>query len=108
MVANALAALVAVTLPDGSVRHYDRIVRGDEVARDIGPGLAKAALAVRIDGVLKDLQAPISGNVKLEIVTARDSKPDVLELIRHDAAHVLAEAVQNLLRERPGAISPPR
>ena len=92
MVANALAAPVAVTLPDGSVRRYDRAVRGDEVARDIGPGLAKAALAVRIDGVLKDLKTPISGEVQLEIVTAKDSKPDVLELIRHDAAHVRAKS----------------
>jgi threonyl-tRNA synthetase len=96
MVANALALPIAVTLPDGSVRHYDRPVRGDEIARDIGPGLAKAALAVRIDGALRDLKTPITGDAKLEIVTAKDAKPDVLELIRHDAAHVLAEAVQEL------------
>src|SRR5579864_3020778 len=96
MVAQADVSPVAVTLPDGSVRHYDRPMRGDEIARDIGPGLAKAALAVRVDGNLRDLKTPIAGPVKLEIVTAKDSKPDVLELFRHDAAHILAEAVQEL------------
>ncbi|HUB97380.1 MAG TPA: threonine--tRNA ligase [Stellaceae bacterium] len=87
---------IAVTLPDGSVRRYDRPVGGDEVARDIGPGLAKAALAVRIDGKLRDLKSSIGGDARLEVVTAKDPKPDVLELIRHDAAHVMAEAVQEL------------
>jgi threonyl-tRNA synthetase len=96
MVGQADVSPVAVTLPDGSVRRYDRPMRGDEIARDIGPGLAKAALAIRIDGKLRDLKTPITGAVKLEIVTVKDSKPDVLELFRHDAAHVLAEAVQEL------------
>jgi threonyl-tRNA synthetase len=85
---------VALTLPDGSVRRFERPVTGAELAAAIGPGLAKAALAVKIDGAMKDLSAPIARDAKVAIVTLKD--PDALELIRHDAAHVLAEAVQEL------------
>ncbi len=86
--------MVAITLPDGSVRRYDKPVTGADVAADIGPGLAKAALAVKINGDMKDLLLPITEDVNLAIVTKKD--PDALELMRHDAAHVLAEAVQEL------------
>ncbi len=86
--------MVAITLPDGSVRQYDRPVTGADVAADIGPGLAKAALAVKIDGAMKDLLLPLDTDCKLAIVTRKD--PDALELLRHDAAHVMAEAVQEL------------
>ncbi len=86
--------MVAFTLPDGSIRHYDRPVTGADVAADIGPGLAKAALAVKIDGAMKDLSASIERDCELSIVTRKDS--DALELLRHDAAHVMAEAVQEL------------
>ncbi len=85
---------VAITLPDGSVRTYDGAVTGGQVAADIGPGLAKAALVVKVDGVLRDLSYEITGNAALEIVT-RDGE-DALEVLRHDCAHVLAEAVQEL------------
>jgi threonyl-tRNA synthetase len=85
---------IAITLPDGSVRTYDAPVTGAEIAADIGPGLAKAALAVRIDGAVRDLSLPIERDAKVEIVTRKD--PAALELIRHDAAHVMAEAVQEL------------
>jgi len=81
-------------LPDGSVRTYDGAVTGGQVAADIGPGLAKAALVVKVDGVLRDLSYEITGNAALEIVT-RDGE-DALEVLRHDCAHVLAEAVQEL------------
>ncbi len=67
---------------------------GADIAADIGPGLAKAALAIRVDGVLGDLAAAIESDAEVAIVTARDG--DALELIRHDASHVLAEAVQEL------------
>jgi len=83
-----------ITLPDGSVRAFDKPVSGAELAASIGPGLAKAALAVRIDGEMKDLALPIAKDAKVSIVTGKD--PDALELIRHDAAHVLAQAVQEL------------
>jgi threonyl-tRNA synthetase len=86
--------MVAITLPDGSTRRYDRPISGADVAADIGPGLAKAALAVRVDGVMKDLLAPLEQDCELSIVTGKDS--DALELLRHDAAHVMAEAVQEL------------
>ncbi|MDE0703940.1 MAG: threonine--tRNA ligase, partial [Rhodospirillaceae bacterium] len=85
---------VAITLPDGSVRRFPAPVTGAEVAAAIGPGLAKAALAVRVDGELRDLDRPIEADAAVEIVTLKDDA--ALELIRHDAAHVLAEAVQEL------------
>ena len=96
--------MVAITLPDGSVRRYDKPVTGADVAADIGPGLAKAALAVRINGEMKDLLLPLTEDVNLAIVTKKD--PDALELLRHDAAHVLAEAVQELFPGTQVTIGP--
>jgi threonyl-tRNA synthetase len=84
----------AITLPDGSIRRFDGPVTGTTVAASIGPGLAKAALAMRVDGALQDLSRPIEHDADVVFVTRRD--PDALGLIRHDAAHVLAEAVQSL------------
>src|SRR3954464_7440337 len=84
----------AITLPDGSVRQFDAPVTGTEIAAAIGPGLAKAALAMRVDGATKDLATPIARDVAVRFITRKD--PEALELIRHDAAHVLAEAVQAL------------
>jgi threonyl-tRNA synthetase len=86
---------VTITLPDGSQRSYPRPVTGLTVAESIGPGLAKAALAVKLDGALRDLEREIDEDGKLEIVTAKQTE-DALELLRHDCAHVLAEAVQEL------------
>ena len=96
--------MVAITLPDGSVRTYDKPVTGADVAADIGPGLAKAALAIRINGEMRDLLSPLTDDVNLAIVTKKD--PDALELIRHDAAHVLAEAVQELFPGTQVTIGP--
>ena len=86
---------ISITLPDGSVRKVPRGTTPAEIAAAIGPGLAKAALAARLDGDLVDLSRPINDNAKLALVTARD-EADALELARHDFAHVLAEAVQRL------------
>jgi threonyl-tRNA synthetase len=86
--------MISVTLPDGSRRQFERPLSGAELAAAIGPGLAKAALAIKIDGTLKDLANVIDRDVKVEIVTRQH--PDALELLRHDCAHVLAEAVQEL------------
>ncbi len=83
-----------ITLPDGSQRAYDHPVTVSAVAADIGPGLAKAALAGKLDGELVDLSRTIDHDADLAIVTARDE--EALELIRHDAAHVMAQAVQEL------------
>ena len=84
-----------ITLPDGSVRGFDGPVTVAQVAQSIGPGLARAALAGRVDGRLVDTSYPIEGHAELAIVTARDAD-DALELLRHDAAHVMAQAVQEL------------
>jgi threonyl-tRNA synthetase len=84
----------AITLPDGSVRQFDGPVTGSTVAAAIGPGLARAALAMEVDGALTDLSREISQDARVVFVTRKD--PRALELIRHDAAHVLAEAVQGL------------
>jgi threonyl-tRNA synthetase len=90
----ASADQITITLPDGSTRTHAQGVTGAEVAADIGPGLAKAALAVKVDGEMRDLNRAIEADAQLAIVTIKDD--DALELIRHDAAHVLAEAVQEL------------
>ena len=84
----------AITLPDSSVRQFDAPVTGTTVAEAIGPGLARAALAMKLDGKLVDLSTSIDHDASVVFVTRRD--PDALELIRHDTAHVLAEAVQAL------------
>ncbi len=91
-----------ITLPDGSVREYPGPVTAKKVAEDIGPGLAKAAIGAKIDGVLSDLTAPIDRDCSLALITAIDRKtgqssPDALYLIRHSAAHVMAEAIQRLI-----------
>ncbi|TAK98024.1 MAG: threonine--tRNA ligase [Rhodospirillaceae bacterium] len=96
--------MVAITLPDGSVRSYDGTVTGATVAADIGPGLAKAALAIKVDGALRDLSRPIPNDAKIAIITRKD--PDGLELLRHDAAHVMAEAVQELFPDTQVTIGP--
>jgi threonyl-tRNA synthetase len=84
----------AITLPDGSVRSFDGPVTGTQVAAAIGPGLAKAALAMVVNGAMQDLGRTIEADAGLRFITRKD--PEALELIRHDAAHVLAEAVQAL------------
>jgi threonyl-tRNA synthetase len=87
-------APIAITLPDGKVRGFAGPVTGAEIAAAIGPGLAKAALAMKVDGALKDLAARVDRDARVAIVT-RDS-PEALEILRHDAAHVMAEAVKEL------------
>ena len=96
--------MVAITLPDGSVRTFDGPVSGTELAADIGPGLAKAALAIRVNGAIKDLAAVVEEDAQVSIVTARDD--DGLALLRHDAAHVMAEAVKELYPEVQVTIGP--
>jgi threonyl-tRNA synthetase len=93
-----------ITLPDGSKRQFDRVVSVAEVAANIGPGLAKAALAGRLDGVLVDTSALIEHDANLSIVTDKD--PDGLEIIRHSTAHLLANAVQELFPDAQVTIGP--
>ena len=96
--------MVAITLPDGSKREFDKPVSGADVAADIGPGLAKAALAVRVGGEMKDLSTVIDADAEIAIVTAKDE--DTLELLRHDCAHVMAEAVKELFPGTQVTIGP--
>jgi threonyl-tRNA synthetase len=84
----------AITLPDGSVRRFDGPVTGTTVAEAIGPGLARAALAMELDGTLVDLSREITDDAAVRFITRKDDA--ALEMIRHDTAHVLAEAVQSL------------
>ncbi len=95
---------IAITLPDGSVRQFEHPVSGLEVATSIGPGLAKASLAMTVDGEQQDLTRTIDRDVKLAFIT-RD-KDDALELLRHDAAHVMAQAVKELYPETQVTIGP--
>ncbi len=83
-----------ITLPDGTRREYDHPVTPAEIAADIGSGLARAMLAAKVDGRLVDADHPIDHDAEVAIVTDRDE--EALELIRHDAAHVMAQAVQEL------------
>lgn len=98
------AQQITVTLPDGSARSFAATASGLDVATDIGPGLAKAALAARVNGELWDLSRPLGEDVALGIVTSKDE--EALELIRHDAAHVLAEAAKELWPEIQVTIGP--
>ena len=84
----------AITLPDGSRREFDSPVTVQEVAASIGPGLARATLAGKLNGAVVDSSCLIESDAQLAIITARDD--EALELLRHDAAHVMAQAVQEL------------
>ena len=84
-----------IALPDGSVKEMPEGSTPADVAAAIGPGLAKAALAAKVDGEIRDITRPFEGDSSLALITSRD-EAEALELVRHDYAHVLAEAVQNL------------
>src|SRR5215510_14837076 len=86
--------MVSLTFPDGARREYPQNTTGLDIAKGISPSLAKRTVAMALNGELKDLNDPIAGDAKLELISRDD--PQALELIRHDCAHVLAEAVQAL------------
>ncbi len=96
--------LVQITMPDNSIREYESGITGMGIAQSISKSLAKASIAIKIDGELSDLSLPIEQNVSIEIVKRADE--DALEMIRHDAAHVMAEAVQNLFPGTQVTIGP--
>ena len=85
---------VTLTFPDGASRQYAAGTSGHDIAKGISPSLAKRTVAMALDGVLTDLNDPIERDAKIEFVSRED--PRALELIRHDAAHVMAMAVQSL------------
>src|SRR5947207_13186609 len=86
--------MVALTFPDGARREYPPNTTGLDIAKGISPSLAKRTVAMALDGTVTDLADTIEKDAKLEFLTRED--PRALELIRHDAAHVMAEAVQSL------------
>ena len=92
-----MSSSLTVHLPDGKTLSFEDGATSLEVAERIGPGLARAALAGRVDGRLVDLRVPLHGDVSLEIVTARDRQAG--EVIRHSAEHVMADAVKRLFPE---------
>ena len=96
--------IIKLTLPDGSIREFPMAVSGLEIAMAIGPGLANAALAIRFNGELRDLKSQIYEDGEFSVVTLKDE--DALELIRHDTAHVLAQAVQELYPDTQVTIGP--
>ena len=96
--------IIKLTLPDGSIREFPIAVSGLEIAMAIGPGLANAALAIRFNGELRDLKTEIYEDGEFSVVTLKDE--DALELIRHDTAHVLAQAVQELFPDTQVTIGP--
>ncbi len=96
---------VSITLPDGAIRQYPAGVTPAEIAAGISKSLAKSALAARIDGKLADLSQPIEADAAIAIVTARDEK-EALELFRHDCAHIMARAVQEIWPDVKVTIGP--
>ncbi len=96
---------VNLRLPDGSVRTFDGPVTGTTLAADIGPGLLKAALAIKVNGEMWDLTREIEADADVSIVTKRDTE-DALDILRHDCAHVMAEAVQELFPGTQVTIGP--
>ncbi len=96
--------MLTVRLPDGSSRAYDEPVSIAEIARSIGPGLAKAALAGRVDGELVDISHVVEADAAVAIVTDREA--DGLEVLRHSCAHIMAQAVQRLFPEAQVTIGP--
>jgi len=98
-------SVIRLTLPDGSVRELPAGSTGHDLARAIGPGLAKAALAIRVDGQIRDLARPFDGDATVSILTDRD--PDALEVLRHSTAHILATAVRQIFPTAGIGFGPP-
>lgn len=96
--------MINITFPDGNQKSFDAPVSGLDIAKGISSGLAKAAVAVRVNGELWDLTREIDADAAIEIVTKNDA--DGLELLRHDAAHLMAQAVQDLFPETQVTIGP--
>ncbi|MEW5703824.1 MAG: threonine--tRNA ligase [Pseudomonadota bacterium] len=96
--------MITITLPDGSTRPYEGPVTGLEIAEAIGKGLARAAVAIRVNGALWDLTRPIAQDAEIAVVTR--GTEEGREILRHDAAHVMAEAVKELYPETQVTIGP--
>ncbi len=97
--------MVSIKLSDGSKKSFSNSIQGDELAKNISLSLSKSAIAISIDGELKDLDSEINKNCNVEIIT-KDSELGI-EILRHDTAHVMAEAVKTLYPEVQVTIGPP-
>ena len=104
MCAAMQSNIVTITLPDGNSREYPMGVTGMQIAESIGTGLAKAALAIKVNGQARDLSREIHENAEIEIITGKSEEG--LDIIRHDTAHILAEAVKELYPETQVTIGP--
>jgi threonyl-tRNA synthetase len=100
-----MATEIHVTLPDGSKKALPAGANGADLAKAIGPGLAKAALAIRVDGEVRDLQRPLPDGATVSILTNKD--PQALEVLRHSSAHALATAVRQLFPQAQIGFGPP-
>lgn len=100
-----MSAQIKITFPDGASREFPLGVSGEEIAKSISISLAKVALAIKVNGELRDLSRVIENDAKIEIITPK-SGIDALEVIRHDAAHIMAEAVKELFPETQVTIGP--
>ncbi len=96
---------IKITFPDGAAREFSRNVSGEEIAKSISISLAKVALAIKVNGEIRDLSRAIETDAKIEIITPK-SGADALEIIRHDAAHIMAEAVKELFPDTQVTIGP--
>lgn len=96
--------MINITFPDGTIRQYNESITGAEIASGISTSLAKEALVVEVNGVLQDLQSPIASDCRLKIITSKD--PESLEVLRHDAAHITAQAVKELFPDVQVTIGP--
>lgn len=96
--------MVAITLPDGSKREFDAPVTVADIAASIGAGLAKAALAGKVDGKLVDLSHVVDADAAISIITGKD--PEGLEILRHSTAHLMAQAVKELYPDAQVTIGP--
>lgn len=100
-----MSGQIKITFPDGAAREFSCGIKGEEIAKSISISLAKVALAIKVDGELRDLSRVIEADAKIEIITPKSSA-DALEIIRHDAAHLMAEAVKELFPDTQVTIGP--
>ncbi len=98
-------SMIKITFPDGNIKEFSHGTSGTEIAKSISISLAKVALAIKVDGELRDLSRVLENDAKIEIITPK-SGADALEVIRHDAAHIMAEAVKELFPETQVTIGP--
>jgi threonyl-tRNA synthetase len=104
MVERIKAVMIKITLPDGTIREYPAKVTGLQIAEDIGPGLLRAALAISVNSNLQDLSVEIEESAEVRLITGKDAEG--LEIIRHDTAHIIAQAVKELYPETQITIGP--